>query len=165
MLFRTVSRHLCCHRTCRAASLTSRWPRPVDDSNLVIRALKCDSRTGLLCQFAASPVNLRLFREKSGIQRFFDVNLEKTIPAQARAMTGLSCRGQGKASPICRPVWVVEAAMQRRRFSELLSDVTPTRAVCEDDQPQSAVRRRQSAVRLSCHPAGAATATRSHVQA
>eukprot|EP00440_Ansanella_granifera_P018078 gb/GFBE01019636.1/.p1 GENE.gb/GFBE01019636.1/~~gb/GFBE01019636.1/.p1 ORF type:complete len:413 (+),score=82.16 gb/GFBE01019636.1/:1-1239(+) len=37
---------------------------PVDESNLVIRALK-------------------LFREKSGVQRFFDVNLEKTIPAQA----------------------------------------------------------------------------------
>jgi len=37
---------------------------PVDDSNLVIRALK-------------------LFREKSGIQRFFNVKLEKEIPAQA----------------------------------------------------------------------------------
>lgn len=37
---------------------------PVDESNLVIRALK-------------------LFREKSGIQRFFDVKLEKKIPAQA----------------------------------------------------------------------------------
>mmetsp|Transcript_63643 Transcript_63643/g.149161 ORF Transcript_63643/g.149161 Transcript_63643/m.149161 type:complete len:388 (+) Transcript_63643:41-1204(+) len=37
---------------------------PVDDSNLVIRALK-------------------LFREKSGIRRFFGVTLEKEIPAQA----------------------------------------------------------------------------------
>lgn len=37
---------------------------PVDESNLVIRALK-------------------LFREKSGIQRFFSIKLEKEIPAQA----------------------------------------------------------------------------------
>ncbi|CAK8985563.1 unnamed protein product [Durusdinium trenchii] len=37
---------------------------PVDESNLVIRALK-------------------LFREKSGIERFFGVKLEKQIPAQA----------------------------------------------------------------------------------
>eukprot|EP00931_Biecheleriopsis_adriatica_P080767 TRINITY_DN54115_c0_g1_i1.p1 TRINITY_DN54115_c0_g1~~TRINITY_DN54115_c0_g1_i1.p1 ORF type:complete len:417 (-),score=113.04 TRINITY_DN54115_c0_g1_i1:52-1302(-) len=37
---------------------------PVDDSNLVIRALK-------------------LFREKSGVERFFGVRLEKRIPAQA----------------------------------------------------------------------------------
>lgn len=37
---------------------------PVDESNLVIRALK-------------------LFRERSGVQRFFHVRLEKAIPAQA----------------------------------------------------------------------------------
>ena len=63
-----------------------RWSvlRPVDDSNLVIRALKCDPQSQVgIGGVGCTRFRCRLFREKSGVQRFFGVKLEKEIPAQA----------------------------------------------------------------------------------
>ena len=62
---------------------------------------------------------LRLFREKSGIRRFFGVTLEKEIPAQA----GMTARIELTDTFQLRLAWEVEAAMQPRHFSELFSDL------------------------------------------